>query len=113
MKKIISFTASLIITPLLSFIGILIVGALIGNVISPGIHHYYECICDEHPALSEPQAYMVGGILFALIMTGIYFVIRAMKLSKPQSGIALATLSIVNALACLMAVQSLTTTISG
>lgn len=113
MKKIITSTAILIITPLLSFVGILIVGTLIGNIINPINHNHYECVCDDSPVLSEPQAYVIGLIFFALIMTGIYFFIRALKLPKPQNGIALTTLSIINALACLMAIQAFTTTISG
>lgn len=113
MKKLLSLLGCLIIIPITSSIGLLFLGSLIENLLSPTDHIHYECVCDESPTLSTLQAIILGVIFFVIIETGLHFILQSLKLSPKERTVAFIILFIANALACVMAIDILSSPISG
>lgn len=113
MKKILLLIASLITSPIISFIGIITIGTLIGNAINPTNHNHYECVCDQPPTISTLQAIISRVIFFAIIETGLHFILQSLKLSPKERTVAFIILFIANTLACIIAIDILSSPISG
>lgn len=99
-----------------SFIGIVLCGTIVGDLINPTEqheHNYYACACDEPPILTEPQAITVEVVFFIALAIDLFFITRLLKFSKWEQLIALIILAIINYRACSIAIEILHTQVSG
>lgn len=103
-----------IISIILSFIGTVLLGEIIGTILTPTHeHNYYACACDEAPLLTQIQAVAVGIVVFLILAIGIYFITRKLKFSIWEQVIALIIFALINYGAISTAVEILHTQVSG
>ncbi len=97
---------------IISFFGVLLIGSYIGNMLNPTTT-YHECVCDDPPVLSVQQAFIVGIVYICTLMKVLYHVLNSFGLTNGKRKILLLVLFILNGTFSMIALDILSTEVSG
>lgn len=87
-------------------------GLYMSEVFNPTKIHY-GCACDASPILSKFQANIACGTYFIYLSVALYHILRLLGLSKYRLWIWLIVLFIFNGTSCFIAMDILSTEVSG
>lgn len=111
LKYIIEVMAGIMITLASLFIP-LFIGTFIGEKINPTLY-YYECACDCPPVLTEFQALIFGSTYMILISIVLYYIMKSLDISGCKRVVWCIILLILNGTSCFIAMDILSTEVSG
>lgn len=97
---------------LVSFIVPFFSGSFIGEMINPTVMHY-ECVCDNHPVITELQAVIIGVAYMCCFYIALYRILSSLKLSSYKRIVWLMVLLLLNGASCFIALDILSTQVSG
>lgn len=90
----------------------LFIGTFIGEKVNPTLHHY-ECTCDCPPVLTEFQALILATTYMILLSIVLYYFLRSLDLSRCKRRIWWIVLFLLNGTSCFIAMNILSTEVSG
>lgn len=98
---------------LISTLGFLIGGTMVGGIVNPHEHHEYACACDESPYLTVGQTWGYAAVFILIMMAISWVIIRRLRLSKEQSLIAFLVLAGINIFCAISLAPILYTQVTG
>lgn len=97
---------------LVSFIVPFFSGSFIGEMINPTAMHY-GCVCDNHPVLTGFQAVIIGVTYMCCLSIVLYRILCSLKLAIYKRIVWLMVLLLLNGASCFIALEILSTQVSG